>query len=315
MAARLVRITPFALACTLGAFGCSSASRTDATCRQSSAARVCASGPIVQGVDVSKYDGTVDWSQAKAAGIQFGFARISDGTANPDAYFSKNWQGMSDGGIVRGAYQYFRASVDPTAQANLVASSLQQAGGLRAGDLPVVMDVETADGQAAAIIEANMRTWLAAVEAKTGSKPIIYTSVGTYPVTTTAFATYPLWVANYGATCPSLPPGWSQWGFWQYSSTGTVTGIGTGNVDRDEFNGTLAQLMAMTSGPSDAGAALGPDGGGSASGGGDADVTDASVGAPADSGGGNAMGEAGSAAGLGDASASGDGGLGGPCGR
>src|SRR5207245_9703027 len=71
-----------------------------------------------------------------------------------------------------------------------------------------------------------------------------YTSAGTYPVTSAAFASYPLWVANYGATCPSMPVGWSQWKFWQTSSTGSVSGI-TGAVDLDEFNGTLADLMSF----------------------------------------------------------------------
>jgi lysozyme len=312
-----------ALACALGAFGCSSSSRTEATCSQSSAVRACAAGPVVQGVDVSKYQGSVNWAQAKTAGIQFGFARISDGTANPDAYFTTNWQGMAANGIVRGAYQYFRASVDPTAQANLVVSSLQQAGGLRAGDLPVVMDIETADGQAEATIEANMHTWLAAVAAQTGRTPILYTSVGTYPVTTTAFSAYPLWVANYGASCPSMPPGWSQWQFWQYSSTGTVMGVGSGAVDLDQYDGTLAQLMAMAGGTgSDSGATLGTDSGGSASEGG-APATDGSSTAGADASavtgtgaqdaGGSAMGEAGYAAGAADASTVADAGLGSPC--
>jgi lysozyme len=230
---------------------------------------------------------------------------------------------MSANGVVRGAYQYFRASVDPSAQASLVVSSLQQAGGLRAGDLPIVMDIETADGQAEATIEANMGAWLAAVEAQTGRTPIIYTSVGTYPVTTTAFSRYPLWVANYGASCPSMPAGWSQWRFWQYSSTGTVTGIGSGNVDLDQFNGTLAELMAMAAGTgSDSGAALAPDGGGSASGGG-IHVADASMMGAADAStaaearaqdaGGSAMGEAGYTTGAADAPTTADAGLGGPC--
>ncbi|MGH7438939.1 MAG: glycoside hydrolase family 25 protein [Polyangiaceae bacterium] len=313
----------FVLASALAAAGCSSSSQSEATCSQSSALRVCASGAIVQGVDVSEYQGTVNWAQAKASGIQFGFARISDGTAHPDPNFSANWKGMSANGVIRGAYEYFRASVDPTAQANLVASSLQQAGGLRADDLPVVMDIETADGQSEATIEANMRSWLAAVEATTGRKPIIYTSLGTYPVSATAFGGYTLWVANYGASCPSVPAGWSEWRFWQYSSMGTVTGI-SGSVDLDEFNGTLAQLMSLTPVTSDAGAALGADGGHPTSDGGvrateaasmaAADASDR-VEAGAADGSGSAMGMAGNVTGSSDASGASDGSLGGPCNR
>jgi lysozyme len=202
---------------------------------------------VSRGLDVSQYQATVDWAQVKTAGAAFGFARISDGTANPDAFFAANWRGMQSHGIVRGAYQYFRASVDPTAQADLVAMSLQSAGGLLPQDLPVVLDIETADGQPESTVAARMQTWLGAVEAHTGRKPIVYTSAGTYPVTSAAFASYPLWVANYGATCPSLPNGWSAWRFWQTTSSGGINGV-SGAVDLDEFDGTLAELTAFAGG-------------------------------------------------------------------
>jgi lysozyme len=244
--------------------GSDSSSGSGSTCSQSSPlTRVCPAdaGAKVSGVDVSKYEATINWTQVKGAGIQFAFARISDGTANPDAYFAANWKGMKAQGIVRGAYQFFRAGADPTAQANLVVTSLQQAGGLQAGDLPVVMDIETADGQPESTIESNMRTWLGIVAARTPYTPIIYTSAGTYPVTTAAFASYPLWVANYGATCPSMPTGWSQWKFWQTSSTGSVSGI-SGAVDLDQYNGNLADLMSFGVGAAIDASAPGPSGGG-----------------------------------------------------
>jgi lysozyme len=247
-----------------GLSACSSSpSDSDRTCQQATPLRVCVdAGSTLRGVDVSLYQASVDWVQVRAAGVTFGFARISDGTANPDPDFVANWRGMLQSGIVRGAYQYFRAGVDPIAQANLVATSLQKAGGIHAGDLPVVMDIETADGQPESTIEANMRTWLAAVEAQTARTPMIYTSAGTYPVTTAAFAAYPLWVANYGVVCPSLPTGWSQWRFWQASSTGTIHGIG-GPVDLDEYPGALDDLMGITgAAPSDSGAPAPMDDGG-----------------------------------------------------
>jgi lysozyme len=225
------------------AVGCSSSS-TETSCEQAAPLRTCAAGATVHGIDVSKYQGMVDWARAKSTGVQFAFARISDGTANPDATFAANWHGMLANGIVRGAYQYFRASVSPSAQASLVVTSLAMAGGLGSADLPVVLDLETADGQAESTIETNVRAWLTAIEAQTGRTPIIYTSTGTYPISMATFAAYPLWVANYGATCPSMPVGWSNWRFWQYSSTGSVNGI-QGDVDLDEFDGTLAELTAF----------------------------------------------------------------------
>jgi lysozyme len=237
-------------ACAVALGACSSSSGTDGSCSSGEAidiASSCATGTTVTGVDVSTYQGAVNWTSVKSSGRVFGIARISDGTANPDDQFTANWQGMKSAGLVRGAYQYFRASVDPTAQANLVASMLTAAGGFEAGDIPVVMDLETADGESAATITAHMMTWLAAVEASTGVKPIIYTSIGTIPVSGATFSGYPLWVANWGVTCPSLPSGWTTWKFWQNADNGTVSGI-SGGVDTDEFNGSLAQLQTFAGG-------------------------------------------------------------------
>jgi lysozyme len=247
LSAALVATSAASVACVIG---CSS-SPSERSCEQFAPLRTCPAGATVHGIDVSKYQGTVDWAQAKSTGVGFAFARISDGTANLDMTFGTNWRGMLESGIVRGAYQYFRASVSPSAQAALVVTSLDNAGGLGAADLPVVLDLETSDGQAEATIENNVRAWLTAIEKQTGRTPIIYTSTGTYPISMATFATYPLWVANYGASCPSMPVGWSTWRFWQYSSTGNVKGI-QGDVDLDEFDGTLAELTAF-GGSADAG--------------------------------------------------------------
>src|SRR5262249_59097656 len=58
------------------------------------------------------------------------------------------------------------------------------------------------------------------------------------------FGGCPLWVANYGVTCPSMPTSFSEWKFWQYTDSGSVSGI-SGAVDLDQFNGTLGDLMAF----------------------------------------------------------------------
>ena len=229
-----------------------SAPKSTAGCFSSEAQglEVCTTGPTVKGVDVSTYQGTVDWTKAKAAGIDFAFARVSDGTTNPDDQFAANWKGMKAAGILRGAYQYWRASEDPTAQAALVMSSLQAAGGIEAGDLPVVLDIETADGVSAAKIEANMKTWLAAVQASTGTYAARLHLGRNLPITATTFDTYALWVANYDAKCPAMPVGWTSWVFWQEADNGTVSGISTA-TDTDVFNGTLAQLQVLAASPSE----------------------------------------------------------------
>ena len=82
----------------------------------------------------------------------------------------------------------------------------------------------------------------------TGRRGIVYTSPGLWSslVDSPDFGTYPLWVAHWGASCPTMPTGWSSWQFWQTSDSGRVAGI-SGNVDTDEFNGDLAALMRFAS--------------------------------------------------------------------
>jgi lysozyme len=155
---------------------------------------------------------------------------------------------MHAAGLSRGAYQFFRASEDPLAQADLVLSSLRDAGGLGAGDLPVVMDVETSDGQSNDDVRARMASWLDAVAEGSGKKPMVYTNAATSSAIGTGFGQYPLWVAAWESTCPSLPAGWSSWVIWQYAATGTVAGI-AGAVDLDELDGTLGDLAALGRGP------------------------------------------------------------------
>src|SRR5262249_49935981 len=72
--------------------------------------RVCPSGKIVDGIDVSAYQGTVDWTQVRAAGKRFAFMRVNHGLGNVDPTFPGNWSGSHAAGLIRGPYQFFLAS-------------------------------------------------------------------------------------------------------------------------------------------------------------------------------------------------------------
>ena len=210
---------------------------------------VCADGPTVKGVDVSAWQATINWASVAADGQKFAFIRVSDGTQYIDDYFPANWQQAQQNGLIVGAYQYFRPAQDPIAQANLL---LQKMGPLGPGILPPVIDVETNDGLAPNQVANKVGQWIDHVEAALGVKPIVYTGkyVWQSQVGSAEWSTYPLWIAQYGPVCPDLPDPWSDWVFFQTSSSGKVPGI-NGNVDMDLFNGSLADLEAManTGGP------------------------------------------------------------------
>ncbi len=204
--------------------------------------KACPKGETLKGIDVSKWQGDIDWFSVASDGVDFAFIRVSDGLGYPDPVFQTNWKEAHNVGIVRGVYQFFRPGEDPVAQAQYL---LEQMGPLLEGDLPPVIDVEVTDGQSDATIVANMQAWLDTVENALGVKPIIYTSPGFWAkLDTSAFGAYPLWVAHWGTDCPTMPAGWTDWIFWQTSDSGSIKGI-SGNVDLDLFNGDLNALKVF----------------------------------------------------------------------
>lgn len=237
------------LACAgAGTTGCSSeegAPSGECTGETAAALRTCAAGATLKGIDVSYYQGTVDWTKVKGAGQAFAFVRVSDGVNYPDSKFAANWPALKKAGLVRGLYQYFRPTQDVQAQVDLLFTKLNAAGGLQPGDLPPVLDLETDGGLAASTVVARAKDWLAKVEAKIGVKPIVYTAAFMSPTIGTSFGAYPLWVANYGATCPLMPSGWTNWNIWQNSDSGSVSGVG-GPVDTNFFNGDGKKLQGLT---------------------------------------------------------------------
>lgn len=200
------------------------------------------------GIDVSTYQGDVNWATVASQGVFYGFAKATEGATSSDDKFARNWAGMRSVGIVRGAYHFFRPGRDPAQQADNFLKTVQT---IEEFDLPAVLDLEINDGQSTGVVLDRALKWLQIVEAKTGRKPILYT----YPVfwedklgNSKQFADYPLWIANFGTPGqPYVPSAWSRWAFHQYSESGTLRGI-DGNVDLNQFNGDLDGLQRLLKG-------------------------------------------------------------------
>ena len=125
-----VLVLTFRVACVLGfaalIVGCSP-NASDDTSTSESAVIVC--GPdggqtLAQGIDVSHYSGDIDWTTVQGTGVDFAFAKATEGTDFTDPQFAANWAGMQDAGVVRGAYHYFHPELDPDMQAAFVVQTV-----------------------------------------------------------------------------------------------------------------------------------------------------------------------------------------------
>ncbi|MFM2105861.1 MAG: hypothetical protein RL338_893 [Chloroflexota bacterium] len=199
----------------------------------------------LEGIDVSVWQGAIDWSQVAAAGKRFAIVRASAGSLTADTRYAANRTGARRAGIPVGAYHFAnpdRAANDALNEANWFLANAS----ISSGDMIPALDVEVTNGLSAAEMQAWVSTWLERVRTVTGVRPMIYTSPSFWASAlgdTRQFADAGytvLWIAHWGASAPTVPAanwGGKGWTFWQYSSTGVVPGI-SGDVDLDRFRGS-----------------------------------------------------------------------------
>ncbi|WP_226001916.1 GH25 family lysozyme [Paenibacillus sp. BJ-4] len=208
-----------------------------------------ASNGHAQGIDVSHYNGNIDWQQVAAAGKTFAFIKATEGTKYQDNQFLVNVQGARDANILVGAYHFLNATTTDGArqEAANFARAIDSAGGRL--DLPPVLDYENnPKGLTSAQISEVAHAFLDEMEKLTGRQPIVYTGNVFASKFDPTFSMYKLWVARYSTTQkPTAVPAWNSWWAWQYSSTGSVPGI-NGAVDLDEYNGTIDELRSSLAG-------------------------------------------------------------------
>ena len=191
----------------------------------------------VHGIDVSRYQGLVDWEETAMASIDFVFVKASEGASLRDSFYHYNWEQTRAQGLKRGAYHFFRPLV-PVEEQVLNFTSLVD---LKEGDLAPVLDVELTEGVSQTFLLQAVRTWLEQVEQHYNIRPIVYTNAKFYHRYLHDYLEgYPLWIARYHHAEPPLPPG-KQWTFWQYGDRGSLPVI-QGEVDFNVFRGTLPEL-------------------------------------------------------------------------
>lgn len=196
-----------------------------------------------QGIDVSHWQGTIDWDKVYSSGKSFVFMKASQGTSRVDPNFKINASGAKAAGLLIGPYHFLDAITPGAArqEAQHFYETLLTAG--VEFDLPPVMDYESNPGRLSKqSINEIAKSFLAEIERLTGRTPIIYTGNSFAGQFDAELGRYPLWVARYSNQAPYDVPGWNTWSFWQYSDSGSIPGI-SGNVDLNEFSGTVKELQ------------------------------------------------------------------------
>ena len=193
-----------------------------------------ASEPTYEGIDVSAWQGYIDYTRVKEAGIEFVYIKASEGQNYVDPYFRTNYNNAKANGLKIGFYHYVRATTQDEAirEANHFASVIS---GTEA-NCRLAMDFESFGNLSVEQINQIALTFLRTVQQITGKEMVVYSNTYT---ARTVFSqevanNYPLWVANYGVQEPGENGKWDTWIGFQYTDTGEIPGI-EGYVDRDYF--------------------------------------------------------------------------------
>ena len=197
-----------------------------------------------RGIDVSRWQGDIDWARVAGADITHAIAKMTEGGTYTDPKIAENFQGMKANGLKAGVYHYFRAlSSTPCEQLANIKARLAEVG-FKVGEDILAIDVESKGNEKASpdqVADALFQlVTLIRVSLLDGAYPYIYASPNYWNNSVASdkydFSPCPLWIANWNVDQPNVPDTWSSkgksWQWWQHSSKGQVDGI-EGEVDLD----------------------------------------------------------------------------------
>ncbi|PWK79588.1 lysozyme [Mucilaginibacter oryzae] len=202
-------------------------------------------GYTVHGIDVSSYQGRINWKQVKAmhegdVHISFAFIKATEGVLSVDPYFQRNWREAPKAGIICGAYHFFLPQKSGTWQAKFFLQTVKT----EKGDLPMVVDVERLYRVKPEKMREQLESFIKMIESRTGIKPIIYTNLKFYQDYLQGyFDGYTLWIAHYYQP-KLLVSNSTNWKFWQHSDKARVNGINH-VVDFNIFKGDSTEFEKL----------------------------------------------------------------------
>ena len=198
----------------------------------------------IQGIDVSRYQGRIDFAAARNAGTHFVFMKATEGADYVDPNFRANWDAARRAGVPRGAYHFMTWCSLARDQAEWFKRNVPR----DADQLPPVLDLEW-NHQSSCKAKFSkedtlekIRLMLAEMEAHTGKIPIIYTDITFHrDVLAGLHFDNAFWLRSVAAE-PHTRYAYRDHTFWQWTQTGTMPGV-RGEVDRNAFYGTESEWI------------------------------------------------------------------------
>jgi len=194
----------------------------------------------ITGIDVSKYQGSIDFNLVKSSGFDFILIRATEGNTIQDDDYKLHYETAKSLGLVVGAYHFYETNDKPIDQFhNFIAVAV-----LTRGDLAPVVDIEKLHKNDQLELAENLKDFLDLLEQHYAAKPIVYTGLNFANKHLYELGSYPLWLAEYQVEDITLPQGWTDWAFWQWSQSSKTPGIDS-DVDENVFNGGVNKFKEM----------------------------------------------------------------------
>lgn len=188
----------------------------------------------VCGIDVSHYQGTIDWDKVthyENNPIKFVYVKATEGSNIKDECYERNLTLAKEKGLLVGSYHYFTSRSSAEEQ----FENFKQTANKERQDLIPVVDIEECRYWTQDVFHKNLQVFLNEVEAHYGKKPVIYTYASFYNnYLVDRYKEYKIFIAQYGEGNPELSDG-NNWHIWQFTRRGRIDGI-RGNVDVNAIN-------------------------------------------------------------------------------
>lgn len=209
-------------------------------------ARLFAASYPVRGVDISSYQGDVDWDELASQGIDFAYIKATEGSKSTDSRFSANWAGASRTDLLIGAYHFVSFESSGEAQAAHIIETVP-----KGATLPIALDLEYygdffAHPPTRTQVDAILEPLLRLLEEHYGSPPVIYATSSAYDrYLSGGYADNPIWIRSI-VLPPTLDDG-RDWTIWQYSDHDRLRGYAGVEqyIDMNVFHGTREELAAL----------------------------------------------------------------------